>query len=228
MRRFALLFALLSLNFYAVSRILLYWDWAEAHPVAAWSGAFLFFLLQLMCPFISRRFFPALPKSPVLGWASYGAFGLMSLLVVYGLATDIVSVLLKSFAGPDGVDTAIVLILAVLTAITVVIGVGQAHFGPAVVRVSVPLKNLPKGFDGFTIAQVSDLHVGPTIRRRYTQKVVDIVNGLKPDMIALTGDFIDGTVAELSPHVAPLSHLKAPDGIFFVTGNHEYYWNAEA
>jgi uncharacterized protein len=232
MRFSVLIFALASLNFYAVSRILFRWPWALAHPGIAWTGALVFFLLQVACPFVGRRFFSARKKSGVftliLNWASYGAFGLMSLLVMYGFATDLVNLGWKFASLPSEtarIDWLTFVILAAVTGASIIIGVGQAHMGPAIVRVDVPLKNLPEAFEGFTIAQVSDLHVGPTIRRRYTQKVVNIVNGLKPDLIALTGDFIDGTVHELAPHVAPLADLRAPKGIFFVTGNHEYYWN---
>src|SRR5439155_6437070 len=85
---------------------------------------------------------------------------------------------------------------------------------------------LPKALEGFTIAQISDIHIGPTIKRGFLQEVVDTVNGLKPDLIAVTGDLVDGSVAELSDQTAPLSGLKAVHGTFFITGNHEYYSGA--
>jgi predicted MPP superfamily phosphohydrolase len=105
--------------------------------------------------------------------------------------------------------------------------------GPAELsEVPVKLERLPPALSGFTIAQISDLHVGPTIRERYVRRVVDQTNGLRPDLVAITGDLVDGGVAELGPIVAELSRLKARHGVVFVTGNHDYYsgaaeWMAE-
>ncbi len=94
----------------------------------------------------------------------------------------------------------------------------------AVVRpVEVSIAGLPSALHGFTIAQISDVHVGPTIRRRYVDAIVDAVNGLEADMVAVTGDLVDGSVAQLSQHTEPLSRLTSRHGSYFVTGNHEYY-----
>jgi predicted MPP superfamily phosphohydrolase len=103
-----------------------------------------------------------------------------------------------------------------------------ARRGPEVTRVEVTLKRLPKALDGFTIAQISDLHVASLLRRDYVERVVALTLELKPSLIAVTGDLVDGTVKDLRPHVAPLGGLKAPHGCFFVTGNHEYYSGVEA
>ncbi|MGI4779288.1 MAG: metallophosphoesterase [Janthinobacterium lividum] len=108
------------------------------------------------------------------------------------------------------------------------IGLFNARRTAPVKRVDVPIQGLPTAFDGFTIAQLSDLHVGPTIRRGYIQRIVDRVNRLEPDAIAITGDLVDGTVAALRSHIAPLADLKAHHGVFAVTGNHEYYAGAHA
>jgi predicted MPP superfamily phosphohydrolase len=75
--------------------------------------------------------------------------------------------------------------------------------------------------------QISDLHVGPTIRRSFVQKVVETANGLKPDAIVVTGDSVDGRVSDLRPHIEPFAQLRATHGVFGVTGNHEYYSGAE-
>ncbi|HYF18818.1 MAG TPA: metallophosphoesterase [Ramlibacter sp.] len=93
-------------------------------------------------------------------------------------------------------------------------------------RVDVPIAGLPEPLHGFTIAQITDLHVGPTIRADYIRRIVERVNQLQPDAIAITGDLVDGPVPELAAHVAPLAGLKALHGSFFVTGNHEYYAGA--
>ena len=97
-----------------------------------------------------------------------------------------------------------------------------------IVDIDVPVVNLPAALHGFSIAQITDVHVSTTIRRPYVERIVDAVNALKPDLIALTGDFVDGPVQELAPHTAPLARLNAPHGAFFVTGNHEYYSGANA
>ena len=111
-------------------------------------------------------------------------------------------------------------------------GMFEALRDPAVVEVNIPIKNLPPDLDGFRIIQITDLHVSQTLKRPFVQSVVDKVNGLKPDLITLTGDLVDGSVGELGDDVAPLADLKAPYGCYFITGNHEYYsgvqqWVAE-
>lgn len=111
---------------------------------------------------------------------------------------------------------------------TSLVGLFNARRTASVVRVDVPIRDLPSALEGFTIAQLSDIHVGPTIKRGYIQRIVDAVNALGADMVAITGDLVDGTVPELREHIAPLRQLKARHGTFVVTGNHEYYAGAHA
>jgi hypothetical protein len=96
-----------------------------------------------------------------------------------------------------------------------------------IVDVEVTLTKLPRSLDGFAIVQLSDLHVGLTIDRRFVQRVVDLTNGLAPDLVAMTGDFVDGRVDDLRDEIAPLAGLRARYGVFAVTGNHEYYSGVE-
>ena len=99
----------------------------------------------------------------------------------------------------------------------------------AVVRnVDVPIAGLPAQLHGFSIVQISDIHVGTTIKNGYVSRIVDAVNALDADMIAITGDLVDGSVQRLSSHTQPLRQLAARHGTFFVTGNHEYYSGANA
>ena len=107
-------------------------------------------------------------------------------------------------------------------------GFANARRTARVVRVDVPIAGLPAALDGFTIAQVSDVHVGPTIKRPYVEAIVAAVNRLDVDLVAITGDLVDGSVRELAEHVAPLAGLRSREGSFFVTGNHEYYSGAAA
>ena len=98
--------------------------------------------------------------------------------------------------------------------------------GVSVKRVEVSLARLPPALSGTRIVQLSDVHVGPTIHRGFIETIVEQCNGLSPDLVVITGDLVDGSVAELREHVAPLAGLRAKYGIFFVTGNHEYYSGA--
>ncbi|MFH0174482.1 metallophosphoesterase [Streptomyces cacaoi] len=99
--------------------------------------------------------------------------------------------------------------------------------GPRVKRVTVPLAKLPRGAHGYRIAVVSDIHLGPVLGRGFAQQVVDTINATQPDLIAVVGDLVDGSVKDLGPAAAPLAQLKARQGSFFVTGNHEYFSGAE-
>lgn len=98
--------------------------------------------------------------------------------------------------------------------------------GPRVKRVTIPLARLPRSVHGFRIAVVSDIHLGPILGRAHTQRIVDTVNRTQPDLIAVVGDLVDGSVADLGPAAEPLARLRSRHGAFFVTGNHEYYSGA--
>ncbi|MFD7240619.1 metallophosphoesterase [Streptomyces massasporeus] len=99
--------------------------------------------------------------------------------------------------------------------------------GPKVKRVTVPLAKLPRAAHGYRIAVVSDVHLGPVLGRGFAQKVVDTINATQPDLIAVVGDLVDGSVKDLGPAAAPLARLRARHGSYFVTGNHEYFSGAE-
>jgi predicted MPP superfamily phosphohydrolase len=111
---------------------------------------------------------------------------------------------------------------------SVAAGMLEARGTHEVVDVEVKLARLPRALDGFTIVQLTDLHVGMTIDRAFVQRVVDQANALNPDLIALTGDLVDGTVADLRDEVAPLAQLRARHGVYAITGNHEYYSGVDA
>jgi predicted MPP superfamily phosphohydrolase len=109
-----------------------------------------------------------------------------------------------------------------------VVGFAEARRVPRVVEVEVPVAELHPELDGLRIVQLSDVHVGPTIRGSWLSQVVDVVNELDADLVALTGDFVDGFVDELLPELEGLTRIRARHGAFFVTGNHEYYWDGPA
>lgn len=107
-----------------------------------------------------------------------------------------------------------------------IFGTWNAVKVPDVRNVEMPIANLPDKLEGFSIVQLSDLHVGPLLKRDWLAEVVARTNALNPDLIALTGDYVDGAVADIGPELEPLADLHARYGVFGVTGNHEYYWNA--
>ncbi len=206
---------------------------ADAGWIAAGAAVLALSLLlmpaALFAPILKRRGM-AEAAADRLAWAgmlAMGAFSsalLLTLLRAVGLALaplpDLSAIHLHELR-----ETSAWLVLALTVAATA-IGFLNARRTAAVVKVSVPIANLPSQLEGFTIVQISDIHVGPTIKRPYLQAIVDKVNALDPDVVAITGDLVDGSVRQLAPHTAPLSQLRARHGAYFVTGNHEYYSNA--
>jgi uncharacterized protein len=167
------------------------------------------------------------PLADRVAWAGLLALGLFSSLLVLTFARDLMlgfSLLLHAHsAALVQWSAAAVPAMAVLVTL---VGFINARRVARVVDVEVPLANLPPALHGFTIAQISDIHVGPTIKRGYLDAIVDAVNALNADLVAITGDLVDGSVRRLAPHTAPLARLSAKHGAYFVTGNHEYYSNA--
>ena len=113
-----------------------------------------------------------------------------------------------------------------VAATTVGAGAYSVLNGPTLKHVTVPLAKLGRAGHGYRIAVVSDIHLGPILGRAHTQRIVELINGTQPDLIAIVGDLVDGSVADLGPAAEPLRHLRARHGSFFVTGNHEYFGDA--
>ncbi|WP_155356517.1 metallophosphoesterase [Acrocarpospora macrocephala] len=106
---------------------------------------------------------------------------------------------------------------------TVGYGMRTALGDPIIERVPVRLARLDPRMNGFRIAVVSDIHLGPLTGINHTERIVRMINGLEADIVAIVGDLVDGTVAELGPLARPLRNLESRYGSYFVTGNHEYY-----
>lgn len=175
------------------------------------------------------------PGGEILAWAGYLAMGAFSSLIILTLARDAILLVawLLAAAMPglvtmDSLREASALAVVVLSAIVTGVGLVNARRRARVVDVDVPVDGLPEGLDGFTIVQISDLHVGPTIKHGYLDAIVRSVNSLSADVVAITGDVVDGSVARLRHHVEPLGRITARHGVFCVTGNHEYYSGADA
>jgi len=171
----------------------------------------------------------------LLAWIGVLSMGVFSSLLVFTLLRELVlfgAHLLLSPAHAASIAASTARWVLALTAFVTIAGLHIARRRPKVVEVDIPVAGLPAALHGFSIAQISDVHVGPTIRRGFVEGIVALVNGLQADLIAVTGDLVDGSVQQLSLHTAPLADLAARHGVYFVTGNHEYYsgeraWTAE-
>ena len=170
-----------------------------------------------------------------LAWAGLLSMGLFSSLFVLTLARDVLLIAGAAIAlgWPGALPLAGLKALSAgavpLLALTITLwGFANARRTARVRHVDVAVAGLPIPLEGFLIAQISDVHVGPTIRRPYVEAVVAAVNRLGADVVAVTGDLVDGSVRDLAEHVAPLAGLRSREGTFFVTGNHEYYSGAAA
>jgi len=169
-----------------------------------------------------------------IAWAGLLAMALFSSLCVLTLLRDAV-LLATSAVLAHGAQLLLArqsaLLVIVLTLVMTLAGFWLAR-RPRLIDVTVPIRRLPPALRGFVIAQISDVHVGATIKRGFVAAVVDRVNRLQADMVAVTGDMVDGSVEHLRGHMAPLAGLRSRHGSFFVTGNHEYYsgeaaWSVE-
>ena len=158
-----------------------------------------------------------------LAWAGSLTMGWFSSLLIATLARD--AVMLVPFAGAWAAESTI-LVLVISVGVTF-IGFFNARRLADVVEIDIPLDDLPPALDGFTIVQISDIHVGPTIKADFVRAIVDRVNMLNPDIIAITGDVVDGSVKQLANETSPLAQLRARHGAYVVTGNHEYYSGAD-
>jgi predicted MPP superfamily phosphohydrolase len=227
----------MSLPFvYILSALLHLYIGARLVPVLPWAAGAAFSLLLIASTVLvpagllaRRRLKP--PLADRVTWVGMLCMGLFSSLLVLTFARDLLLLALRLAGGPDLAAASGIVVPLLALALTAV-GFLNARRPAQVKRVTVPLPGLPAALAGFRIVQISDIHVGPTIKADYLQAIVDRVNALQPDVVAITGDLVDGSVAELRAHVAPLAKLGARHGIYFVTGNHEYYsgvhgWVAE-
>ena len=193
-------------------------------PALAWIALFGAALIPALPLLLGRR--------SAAHWSGYVVLAVMSTMFVlvivgdvvrggYTLARWAVSAQTWPILDPRALSLTI---LAAAGALSVV-GLVQARC-PRIRRVTVPIENLPPELEGYRIVQWSDVHVGPTIRRAFVESLVERTNALEPDAVAITGDLVDGYADDLRDEVQPMRNLKTRDGVFYVTGNHEYYWRA--
>jgi len=172
-------------------------------------------------------FAPEFPRAVVilLNWA----FGALLLLAVFQLVLDVGALLTmivrrEAVGEPDWLRYAAALLAALLGAI----GVGNALRVPPVRDVAVAVRDLPASFEGYRIVQLSDLHISRLFTANWVRGVVARTNATDADLIVVTGDFIDGSVEMRRADVEPLGQLHAPDGLYAIPGNHEYFFDYRA
>ena len=205
-------------------------------PAAAVALAAVLLCLALLVPWgLLSRGIRRQPLADRIAWAGMLALGLFSSLLVLTMLRDaglfIAAVVLA--IAPAAFDARPLAWLSaagtpLLAAGITLRGLRNARRTAAVVDVEVPIDGLPDALHGFTIVQISDVHVGPTIKRGYLEAIVREINRLDADLVAVTGDLVDGSVQALAGDVAPIAGIASRHGTFFVTGNHEYYSGAAA
>ena len=219
------------LHYYIGSRLITHLPWAPWIQSAGWLFLMLSALLQPAALLARGIRNPALRDTG--SWIAMTMMGIFSSLLILTILRDI---LLLGMAGLhaqawaevdfSALERKTALFVIAATVVISLIGFFNARKLARVVHVNVPLHKLPASLDGFRIVQISDIHVGPTIKQDYLSRIVTMVNSLEADLIAITGDLVDGRVNDLSKHTQPLAQLSARHGSFFVTGNHEYYSGA--
>ena len=222
-----------------------YYVWArlvrDTHlpPLAALLLTLLIVALGLSIPLamIASRVFHASFRPGL--WVIFVWMGVGFLFVAFLGVADagrLLGTLVQRMRSPLPVDPAKRLFLARSLAVGVggvvaglsALGVRNALGAVQVKEVEVRLRGLPAALAGFKLVQISDVHVGALLRKDWVGHVVDRIRSLAPDLVAITGDLVDGTVDELREHVAPLARIEAKHGVFFSTGNHDHYSGAEA
>jgi predicted MPP superfamily phosphohydrolase len=213
----------------------------------------LFWIILMLLPpllplsFFLRFVFKGSVWIDLVGWVAYIIFGLFSFVIALLLLRDIINLLIylihrirnfklqaqqmrkKPFDPQrrqfifNSVNLGIIGASAIMTGY----GIHEARRKPILKNITIPINGLPKSFEGIRIAQISDLHVGPTIKRRFVQSAVEAANSLNADIIVCTGDLVDDFVDNIREDVLPIKDLSAPKGVYFVTGNHEYYVGAQ-
>ena len=170
------------------------------------------------------------PLRNALAWPAFVWMGMLLILMLVVLGADVVRLLVHAGGGARDPERRLMLqrvLGAAAATLSAGLGALSLYEGTkrvAVREVEVTLPRLPKALDGFTIVQLTDVHVGgQTLHRAFIEEMVATTNSLGADVVAITGDLVDGSVDELRDQVAPLAGLRARQGVYFVTGNHEYY-----
>jgi predicted MPP superfamily phosphohydrolase len=214
-RRFRIVLAI-----YAAAHLYMWWRLVLPLPSPIWQIATVVLpLAATSFPIASLRT-RNLPRHVRRRWLLPGFlwFGFATYLLLGALASHVAVI-----CGTPPLRAAEIAIAG--AAAIVVLGLLNVARGPVVKRVTVPIAKLR--VPQYVIAHLTDVHIGSLIGKNFAEELVQRVNALRPDLVVITGDLVDGHLHELKPHIEPLRGLRARDGVFAVTGNHEYYWNVE-
>jgi predicted MPP superfamily phosphohydrolase len=182
-------------------------------------------------PIAERAISPRLAR--VLVWPASLWMGVAFLLLMALFASDAalwlaggVAEAAEAGAAPGGAAAIRAAGVLGLVLVAAAAGLRSGLRPPALRRVEIELPRWPAARDGYRIVQISDIHIGPLLGRDFAERLVERVNALAPDLVAVTGDLVDGRVERLASEVAPFAGLRGRDGVFFVTGNHDHYSGA--
>jgi hypothetical protein len=170
-------------------------------------------------PMVDRYLGPKAARP--IAWVAYVWMGSAFYLLLALWTSD----LLLLVTGLDSLQAQRARAIGVLafTALIVVLGMFGALRPAAIKRVSLTLPGWPRALDGYRVLQISDIHIGSLLQKRYAARLVAQCNAQRPDLLAITGDLVDGSAAALHEQTEPFGELRARDGVYFITGNHEYF-----
>jgi len=222
----------LGWHWYLIQRLVVDPELPSAFRTAAVFVIALLACSVLLHPLADRRLRPELARWLV--WPATLWMGVGFWLLLLALGSDLFMWLASAVAFADEGTGAEVRSAARARAVGMV-GIASLAFLPAlraglseprVKRIAIPLPRWPREWAGFRVVQISDVHIGAILKRDFARRLTERVNELDPDLIAVTGDLVDGPVSELSEEVAPFAGLHARHGVYFVTGNHDHYSGA--
>jgi predicted MPP superfamily phosphohydrolase len=221
---------IVGLHWYLGARLIRDALMPEPYATMAWALLWTFFA-SIFAGFLGGRLFPR-PVAKIFQWLGFVWMGAFGLLLVSTSLSDLALFVTSKFMVLDGSWPTLRALGVLALVVPALLWGFYVSRRPETKRVTVEIPGLDRSLDGFRIAQISDVHIGETLGRDFAKQVADQVNALKPDLVAVTGDLIDGSVARLRDEVAPLGQLRGKHGVFYVTGNHEYYhggssWEAE-
>lgn len=150
---------------------------------------------------------------------AYISMGILNFLLTFTILRDLYKLLSGTPLSTEH--------LFLFTGLCFSAGALNAFLGPSLNKINLSVEKLPRGLEDFKIVQISDLHIGATTDRHYVSKLVKKINDLQADLVCLTGDIGDGRAKDFQNEILALGDLRSSYGSFFVTGNHEYYWNAQ-